>query len=74
MILPTKHLTPGQSLLGAAAQALSHLDGPKTVSQLWEILRDDPSVVSFDRFVLALDLLFMMSAIQIADGRIRVAR
>jgi hypothetical protein len=72
VIMPTKHLTPGQSLLGAAAQVLGLLDRPRTVNQLWEQARADESVANFDRFVLAVDLLFLVGAIELTDGRLRV--
>jgi hypothetical protein len=73
LILPTKHLSPGQSLIGAAAQLLGHLVSPRTVNQLWEAVRSDESVGTFDRFVLALDLLFLMGAVEFAAGRLRIA-
>lgn len=74
MILPTKHLTPAQSLLGVGARLLERLDRPKTVNQLWEESRADPSVATFDRFVLALDLLYLVRAVELTDGRLRASR
>lgn len=74
MILPTKHLTPAQSLLGVAALVLDGLDGSRSVNQLWEDLRDRKAVGNFDRFVLALDLLFVMGAVEMADGMVRLTR
>lgn len=74
MILPTKHLTPGQSLLGVGARLLERLDRPKSVNQLWEESRGDASVATFDRFILALDLLYLVRAVELTDGRLRVNR
>jgi len=73
VILPNKHLTPRQSLLGIAAEILSYLDGPQTVNQLWERCRDDRTIGTFDRFVLALDLLFIVGAVDRSSGRIRTS-
>lgn len=72
MILPTKHLTPAQSLLGASAQVLGLLDRPQTVNQVWEQVRMNPTIANFDRFILAVDLLFLVGAIELTDGLLRV--
>jgi hypothetical protein len=74
VILPTKHLTPAQSLLGVAARLLERLDGPRTVNQLWESCRGDRRVGTFDRFVLALDLLFLLGAVEMSSGTIRASQ
>lgn len=44
---------------------------PATVSSLWERVKDSPEVPGFERFVLALDLLYIMGAITLEDGLIR---
>lgn len=74
MILPTRHLSPSQSLIGLAAIVVKTLDRPRTVNQLWESLRSDQRIGTFDRFVLALDLLFMLGMVDMEDGELRVAR
>lgn len=71
MILPTKHITLRKSMLGLGAVVLRALSSPRTVSSLWDSLRSDPDVVSYNRFLLALDLLFAMDAIEINDGLLR---
>lgn len=68
MILPTKHLSTEQSLLGIGANVLSALPRPRTVSSLWDEVRHDPNVATFERFTLALDLLYACGAISMADG------
>ena len=78
MILPSKHLSQDRALLTVGARILQNLDNPKTVSTLWEVLRhqDDkkerstPSL-SYDQFVLALDLLFLLDAIELMDGLLK---
>jgi hypothetical protein len=52
------------------ATLLSHLIGPMTVSGLWERLRSEPNVGTFERFVLASNLLYLIGAIDIKDGLI----
>jgi hypothetical protein len=69
MILPSKHLPPQRALLTLGAKLLRQLDSPKTVSTLWEAARES-SQISFDWFVLALDVLYAMEAIDIQEGLI----
>lgn len=68
MILPTKHLRTEQSLLGVGALLLARLRRPKTVSALWESVKAEPSVGSYPRFILALDLLYALDAIELRKG------
>ena len=67
MILPSKHIPEEKALLTVGAQMLRQLDRPKTVSALWEDLRLS-TTVSYDWFVLALDLLFTIEAVDLCDG------
>ena len=76
MILPAKHLSPDRALITLGAELLGLLERPKTVSALWHHfrkLRDDngqaaESVVTFDWFVLALDLLYSLETIDLENG------
>lgn len=81
MILPTKRLSISKSILAVGADILQLLGEPKTVSRLWDELKrardEKPNehAITYDWFVLGLDLLFMMNAIEQDHGRIRrVAR
>ena len=77
MILPTKHLSAEKSLLGVGALALRCLDEPGTVSRLWEVtaqaVEQDRALgtLTFDWFVLALDMLFAIGAVEMRDGLLR---
>lgn len=75
MILPSKHLSQGRALLTVGARILQCLYQPKTISALWEELpRQDEKAqkgtppLRYDRFVLALDLLFLIGAIDLYEG------
>lgn len=80
MILPTKHLAQDRALLTVGARILPALENPNTVSALWELLSRDSTQTTtsnslrYDAFVLALDLLFMMGAIQLSDGILKRAK
>jgi hypothetical protein len=76
MILPTKRITEDRSLLGIGSDILPHLGEPKTVSRLWfefqqRRSRTVSSIVTYDWFVMALDLLFMLGAISMEKGLLR---
>ena len=71
MILPTKHISEEQSLLGVIAIVLRYLERPQTVTSLWEKLRNEQVVGTFERFVLALDLLYIIGAVNLSQGMIR---
>lgn len=74
MILPSKHISEGQALIGVGAAVLRHLERQHTITSLWDKLRDDSSVGTFERFVLALDLLYITGIIDISKGMIRRGR
>jgi hypothetical protein len=74
MILPTKGIPPTKALLCVAGEALRSLDETKTVSRLWEDFRtrsDPRDEITFDWFVLSLDLLFVLGTIEMDRGRLR---
>lgn len=74
MILPSKHLPQDRALLTVGAVILRHLSHPITVSALWEKMPRDavdhkaPLPIRYDGFVLALDLLFLIGAIELREG------
>lgn len=78
MILPSKHLSQDRALLTVGARVLQHLGQPKTVSAVWEeLLRQGEETqrsaqsLGFDQFVLGLDLLFLVGAVQLDEGLLR---
>ena len=74
MILPTKYLPHDRALVNVGAEILKHLEEPRSVSALWDCVREGQTykagttLVSFDWFVLALNLLYAISAIDYRDG------
>jgi hypothetical protein len=76
VILPTKHLQPDRALITVGAELLRLLDEPITVSQAWDQFRRARSSeigagpVSYDWFVLGLDLLYVMGVIRLDRGRV----
>lgn len=75
MILPSKHVHQDQALIGVGAIVLSEMLHPHTVTSLWERARPHEQVGTFERFILALDMLYMIGAVEVTDGMIvRVTR
>ncbi len=74
MILPSKHLSLKRALLTVGAEILIRLKRPKTVSRLWEGICQEQSekesspTITFDWFILALDLLFTLGVVEFRDN------
>lgn len=80
MIVPTKRLHQDRALLTVGAEVLRRLDEPKTVSRLWDEVqrtyrgRATSPTLTYDWFILALDLLFAVNAIGLNHGLITKSR
>ncbi len=70
MILPSKHISQEQALLGVGAVLLKELKSPQTVTSLWEKVRSHQAVGTFERFILALDMLNITGVVALTDGMI----
>lgn len=70
MILPTKHISSQHSILGAGSVVLTFLNKPQTVTALWNKAREHPGLGMYWRFILTLDFLFTIGAIEFQDGLI----
>jgi hypothetical protein len=74
MILPSKHLSQDRALLTVGAAILRQLSQPITVSALWEQIlgaaegQKAHALLRYDAFVLALDLLFLIGALELREG------
>ena len=67
-LLPNKHVPTSRSLVGIGALLLEHLDSETTVSSLWEAVKSEQQVGSFRNFVLSLDYLYTIGAIDYEHG------
>lgn len=76
MILPTKRLGDCALLL-LGAEVICLLGEPKTVSRIWHELKNaphhkvNPASLTYDWYVLALDLLYSLGVIDFEGGRLR---
>jgi len=70
MILPTKHVSLDKSLLGAGAVVLPMLSEPMATTGIWERVKHAPEIGTYSRFVLTLDFLYAIGAIDMVEGLI----
>lgn len=78
MLLPDKHITLSQSILGLGAFVLEAVSAPKTIDELWQSLVEVrntavfPAYHSFDNLIAAICFLHLIGAIDVsADARLR---
>jgi hypothetical protein len=77
MILPSKHIPPNRSLISVAAEVHELMIEKSTVSSLWNELNEMLSKsmrageISYDWFILSLDLLFLLDFIESELGFIQ---
>lgn len=67
MILPDKHLPTERSLVSLGAVVLEQLRHPRSVSALWESVRQSPGIGTFHQFTLAVTFLFTIGAVIYID-------
>jgi hypothetical protein len=73
MLLPDKHITLAESILGLGAVVLSALDRPRSIDDLYHIVqkaRTDgslPAFYNFDSVLLALLFLYSVGLIEATD-------
>ncbi len=71
MILPDKNRLLAHSLLGMGAELLTNLESPQTVSSLWDISKKSDTINSYEKYILTLDLLYLLDLIALQDGLLR---
>lgn len=81
MILPTKHLPPDRAIISVSSEVFGLIRSKSTVSSVWNDLQDKHNAsmrygeVPYDWYILALDFLFLIGAIEERQGRlIKVAK
>lgn len=71
MILPSKHISVSRCLLNGGAIILKELKMPNTLSSLWEKARCFPEILTFEKFILILCLLYSLNTIEFSDCLLR---
>ena len=68
MILPDKNITLSNSFIGIGAVLLPELEVTQTISSLWEKMRKTRMIISFEKYILSLDLLYLLNLVEIKEG------
>ena len=71
MILPNKHLREEEALIGVGAILLTKISSSVLLSELWEQVKEISNIGNYERFILGLDLLFLLGLIKIEDNHIK---
>jgi len=70
MIMPSKYLREDEVLLGASASLLPAIDENGNLTAVWEEAKKIESIGNYERFILALDLLFLLGLVELRDNEI----
>jgi hypothetical protein len=68
MILPNKNIYLRNSILGLGAIILEKFHRGDTVSSLWERVSNDTEINTFEKYILTLDFLYVIKAVNIQEG------
>lgn len=70
MILPDKNIKLEYSLLNCGALLLGEISEPQTISSLWDKAKKHQALANYEKFLLTLDYLYLISAIDMKNGLI----
>lgn len=70
MILPNKYLKESEAILGIGAILMQKIPSSIFISDLWESVKEISNIGNFERFILGLDLLFLLDLIKIENNKI----
>ena len=70
MIMPNKFMRENDALIGVGSALLKNLSDEKTLSDLWESVKETAGVGNFERFILGLDLLFILGLVEIKNEKL----
>lgn len=68
MLLPDKYVAVDRSLFGQAGLILARRSPGQTVSELWSTVSSASDDWTFDRFSLALSLLYGLGLVRLRQG------
>jgi len=70
VIMPSKYLREDETLIGISAILLSVIEKNGNLSAIWESVKKLDAIGNFERFILALDLLYMLDLIKVRNNEI----
>lgn len=70
MIMPSKYLREDEALIGVSAALLPLVEKNGNLTALWESAKKIDTVGSFERFILALDFLYLLGLVDLDNNKI----
>jgi ABC-three component (ABC-3C) system Middle Component 6 len=70
MIMPSKYLREDEALIGVGAALIPLVEKDGNLSALWESAKKVDAIGNFERFILALDLLYLLGLIDLRNNEI----
>ncbi len=70
MILPDKNFKENETLLGVGAELLRHLKTKTNLSSLWDRVKKNSNIGTYERFILGLDLLFILGVLEFKNNQL----
>lgn len=70
MIMPSKYLREDEALVGISAALLPLVQKNDNLTALWESAKKIDTIGSFERFILALDILYLLGLVDLHNDKI----
>ena len=70
MIMPSKYLREDEALIGISAALLPLVENNGNLTALWESAKRIDAIGSFERFILALDFLYLLGLVDLDKNKI----
>lgn len=70
MIMPSKYLREDEALIGVSATLLPLIESNGNLTELWESAKKIDAIGSFERFILALDFLYLLGLVDLHNNEI----
>ena len=70
MIMPSKYLREEEALIGISAALLPLVENNGNLPALWDSAKKITAVGSFERFILALDFLYLLGLVDLHKNKI----
>jgi len=67
-ILPDKTIRLQYSLLGVGGVLVRYMNGPETVTSLWNKVRNLDGLNTYEKYISGLTLLYSLNAIRLENG------
>lgn len=70
MIMPSKYLREDEALIGISAALLPLVENNGNLAALWESAKKIDAIGSFERFIFALDFLYLLGLVDLQNNKI----